>query len=148
MLFYKPTCDENKERYLVNAGYQRAYPISDHAGKLLFLTTDDIDFDSISQLPNIDDAYSLKAVREFKIEPFVADIALVKWQLYADGYTVDKETFEVSYINETAIYAYVDKNLHLLTKFGDMSQDDMRRRRAKEARRVFNQKWKHWSPWQ
>lgn len=146
MLFYKPLCNQDKTRYLVNAGSQRAYPISDHEGNLLFVTKDDIDFDSIKRLPNIDDAYKLRAVREFKIGLFNADIALVKWQLYEEGYTVDEDTFELHYINETAIYAYIDENLHLLTKFEDLSDDAVRLQRAKEARRVFQQKWKRWSP--
>lgn len=146
MLVHKPDCDQDKTRYLINAGSQRAYPISDHEGNLQFVTKDDIDYDSIKGLPNIDDAYKLRAVREFKIGLFNADIALVKWQLYEDGYTVDEDTFETHYINETAIYAYIDENLHLLTKFEDLSGPTLRRQRAKEARRVFQQKWKHWSP--
>lgn len=146
MLFYKPLCDKDKKKYLVNAGSQRAYPISDHDGNLLFLSKNDIDYVSVEKLPNIDDAYHLKAVREFKIEPFIADIALVKWQLYEDGYTIDEETFETHYLNETAIYAYIDKNLHMLTKFEDLSDLHIRRQRAKEARRVFQEKWKHWTP--
>ena len=146
MLFYKPLCNQDKTRYLVNAGSQRAYSISDHEGNLLFLTKDDIDFASIEKLQNIDDAYKLKAVREFKIEPFIADIALVKWQLYEEGYTIDEDTFETHYINETAIYAYIDKNLHLLTKFEYFGDTSLRRQRSKEARRIFQQKWKHWTP--
>jgi hypothetical protein len=146
MLFYKPLCNQDKTRYLVNAGSQRAYPISDHEGNLLFVTKEDIDFASIEKLQNIDDAYKLKAVHELKIDPFIADIALVKWQLYEEGYTVDEENFVTHYINETAIHAYIDKNLHLLTKFEDLSDPTLRRQREKEARRVFQKKWKHWSP--
>ncbi|MBQ9655533.1 MAG: hypothetical protein IJV38_05865 [Prevotella sp.] len=146
MLFYKPLCDQDKTRYLVNAGNQRAYQISNHDGNLLFITKNDIDFASIEKLPNIDDAYELRAMREFKIEPFIADIALVKWQLYEDGYTIDENTFETHCINETAIYAYIDKNLHLLTKFEDMGDSSIRRQRAKEARCIFQQKWKYWTP--
>lgn len=137
MLFYKPLCNRDKTRYLVNAGSQRAHPISDQEGNLLFMTKEDIDFTSIEKLPNIDDAYKLIAVREFRIEPFIADIALVKWQLYEEGYTVDEETFETHYINETAIYAYIDKNLHLMTKFENLNDPALRRQRAKEARRIF-----------
>ena len=146
MLVHKPDCDQDKTRFLINGGSQRAYPISGQEGNLLVVTKDDIDFDSIKRLPNIDDAYKLRAVREFKIGLFNADIALVKWQLYEEGYTVDEDTFELHYINETAIYAYIDENLHLLTKFEDLSDDAVRLQRAKEARRVFQQKWKRWSP--
>ena len=42
-------------------------------------------------------------VRKFNIEPFIADIALVKWQLYEDDYIIDEENFETHYINKTVI---------------------------------------------
>lgn len=86
-MMFRKNWHTNHERFLINAQRQRVYDISDAEGNLLFLTQEDINFEGISHLEHIDNAHSLKAVWDFEIGSFSDDIALVRWQLYPNGYT-------------------------------------------------------------
>ena len=58
-LMYRKNWHANHKRFLVNAQCQRVYDISDAEGNLLFLPKEDVDFEGISHLKNIENALRL-----------------------------------------------------------------------------------------
>ena len=135
-LMFRKNWQTNYERVLINAQRQRAYDISDADGNLLFLTKEDVNFEGISHLKNIDNAYDLKAVWDFEIGFFTDDIALVRWQLYPDGHRLNDSGLDFHDNAETSIYAYIDKCLLLQTRFTDMHLPEQQKIYRKEVKRM------------
>ena len=135
-LMYRKNWHANHERFLVNAQRQRVYDISDAEGNLLFLSKEDVDFEDISHLKNIDNAQNLKAVWDFEIDFFTDDIALVRWQLYPDGHRLNDSGSDFHDNAETSIFAYIDKFLLLQTQFKDMHLPEQQKRYRKEVKRL------------
>lgn len=135
-LMYRKNWQTNHERFLINAQRQRVYDISDEEGNLLFLTQEDINYEGISHLEHIENAHSLKAVWDFDIGFFTDDIALVRWQLYPDGYRLNDSGLDFHDNAETSIYAYIDKCLLLQTQFTDMHLPQQQKRYRKKVKRM------------
>jgi hypothetical protein len=85
----------------------------------------DIDFDKVDLLENSHNAHKLIADYGFGIEAFINGAALVWWTLYPDGrYFEDEDGFGGEACNETTVYAYMDKQGHILIPFQDMNSEE------------------------
>lgn len=135
-LMYRKNWHANHERFLVNAQCQRVYDISDAEGNLLFLSKEDVDYEGISHLKNIDNAHNLKAVWDFEIGFFTDDIALVRWQLYPDGHRLNDRGTDFHDNAETPIFSCMHMFLLLQTQFTDMHLPEKQKIHRKEVKRL------------
>jgi hypothetical protein len=108
----------------------------DDYGKLVHFTLDDINFDRVNQLENVQNASRLAAPYGFYVDPFHNGVALVSWTLYPDGrYFEDEDGFGGENCNETTIYGYVDIRGNVLIPFQDMDRDEMEQLRNRAEMR-------------
>lgn len=119
----------NKQRFIVNTASKKVYTIVDENGKLVGFTKDDIDWDSISQLENNEDAYRMVTSYYFGIEDYKDGLARVNWMLYPDGrYFADEDGFGMEDNDETNVYAYIDTACRVVVKFQD--EKDLEKNKA------------------
>lgn len=129
-----------KQRYLIDNKNCRAYEIMDGNMYFVNFTTDDIDWDSIKQLPEKAKirAHDMSAQFPTFIREFRKGVAEVSWQLNPDGrYHMDDDGFGMTSDEEITVYGFIDSEMNVLVKFQYIDEDwkrlDKMRREAVET---------------
>ena len=115
-----------KQRYLIDNKNCRAYEIMDGNMDFVNFTTDDIDWDSIKQLPEKAKIRAQEMSAQFPtfIRGFRKGIAEVAWQLNPDGrYYMDDDGFGMTSDEEITVYGYIDSEMNVLVKFQYIDED-------------------------
>lgn len=115
-----------KQRFLIDRNNERAYEIMN--GNLLFVnfTTEDIDWESIKELPRKarERAMDMSARFPTFIRRFENGVAVVEWQLNPDGrYYMDDDGFGMTDDDELTIYGFIDREMNVLVKFQHIDED-------------------------
>ena len=133
-----------KQRYLIDNKNCRAYEIMDGNMDFVNFTTDDIDWDSIKQLPEkaIMRAQEMSAQFPTFIRGFRNGIAEVSWQLNPDGrYYMDEDGFGMTSDEEITVYGFIDAEMNVLVKFQFINDDWKRLERMRaEAKIILKRK--------
>ena len=129
-----------KQRYLIEKKNCRAYEIMDGNMDFVNFTTDDIDWDSIKQLPEKAKMRAQEMSAQFPtfIRGFRKGVAEVSWQLNPDGrYYMDEDGFGMTSDEEITVYGFIDSEMNVLVKFQYIDEDwkrlDKMRREAVET---------------
>ena len=129
-----------KQRYLIDNKNCRAYEIMDGNMDFVNFTTDDIDWDSIKQLPEKAKMRAQEMSAQFPtfIRGFRKGVAEVSWQLNPDGrYYTDEDGFGMTSDEEITVYGFIDSEMNVLVKFQYIDEDwkclDKMRREAVET---------------
>ena len=129
-----------KPRYLVNHNTKCAYEFIDGNQCLLTVSEDDIDWDSLKDLP--EDAIGRARALSFHFPSFIRGfkngVAEVSWQLNPDGrYYMDDDGFGMTDDEEIEIYGFIDQNAKVVVKFKNINECydelDKMRKQAEEA---------------
>ena len=133
-----------KHRYLVNHNTKCAYEFMDKDQKLCTVTEDDIDWESLKELP--EDVQNTARNLSFHFPSFIRSfkngVAEVSWQLNPDGrYYMDEDGFGMTDDEEIEIYGFIDQNAKIVVKFRNINEhyselDKMR----KEAEEIVKQR--------
>ncbi len=92
-------------------------------------TTDDVDWDSIKQLPEKAKLQAREMSAEFPsfIGNFRNGVAEVSWQLNPDGrYYMDEDGFGMTSDVEITVYGFIDSEMNVLVKFQCINDDWLR----------------------
>ena len=129
-----------KQRYLIDNKNCRAYEIMDGNMDFVNFTTNDIDWDSIKQLPERAKMRAQEMSAQFPtfIRGFHKGVAEVSWQLNPDGrYYMDEDGFGMTSDEEITVYGFIDSEMNVLVKFQYIDEDwkrlDKMRREAVET---------------
>ena len=129
-----------KPRYLLNRKAKCAYRFIDREQRLLTVTEDDVDWESLRGLPQkaIDRALALSFHFPSFIRGFKNGVAEVCWELNPDGrYFMDDNGFGMTNDEEIDIYGFIDKNANVVVKFkninGNFKELDKMRKQAEKA---------------
>lgn len=130
-----------KQRYLIDNNHCRAYEIMDGNTCFVNFTTDDIDRESIKQLPENakECAMSLSAQFPTFVCRFQNGVAEVFWQLNDGRYYMDDDGFGMTSDEEITVYGFIDAEMNVLVKFQYIGDDY---ERLTEMRREAEQKLK------
>ena len=129
-----------KPRYLVIHNTKCAYEFIDGNQCLLTVSEDDIDWDSLKDLP--EDAIGRARALSFHFPSFIRHfekgVAEVSWQLNPDGrYYMDDDGFGMTDDEEIEIYGFIDQNAKVVVKFRNINECydelDKMRKQAEEA---------------
>lgn len=109
-----------KPRYLVNHNTKCAYEFIDGYQYLLTVTEDDIDWESLKDLP--EDAQDRARCLSFHFPSFIYNykngVAEVSWQLTPDGrYYMDEDGYGMTDDEEIEIYGFIDQEAKVVVKF-------------------------------
>ena len=109
-----------KPRYLVNHNTKCAYEFMNKDQRLVTVTEDDIDWESLKNLP--EDAVTTAKELSFEFPSFIRGfkngVAEVSWQLNPDGqYYMDDDGFGMTDDQEIEIYGFIDQNAKVVVKF-------------------------------
>ena len=128
-----------KQRYLIDNKSCRAYEIMDGNIDFVNFTKDDIDWDSIQQLPEKAKMQAQEMSAQFPtfIRGFRKGVAEVSWQLNPDGrYYMDDDGFGMTSDEEITVYGFIDSEMNVLVKFQYIDEDwkrlDKMRREAEK----------------
>lgn len=114
-----------KPRFLINHNTKRAYEFMDKGQNLVTVTANDIDWDSLKNLPKdaIDRARALSFHFPSFIHRFENGVAEVSWQLNPDGrYYMDEDGFGMTADEEITIYGFIDQNAKVVVKFRNLNE--------------------------
>ena len=109
-----------KPRFVLNHNAKTAFEFMDSNECLVTVTTDDIDFDSLNDLPEdvVEVAQCLSIHFPSFIRWFHNGAAQVDWQLNPDGrYYQDDDGYGMTDDEEIEIYGFIDTNGNVLVKF-------------------------------
>ena len=114
-----------KPRYLLNHNTKCAYEFIDGNQCLLTVTEDDIDWESLKNLP--EDAIGRARALSFHFPSFIRHfengVAEVSWQLNPDGrYYMDDDGFGMTDDDEIEIYGFIDQNAKVVVKFKNINE--------------------------
>ena len=115
-----------KQRYLIDNKRYRAYEIMDGNMDFVNFTTDDVDWDSIKQLPEKAKMRVQEMSAQFPtfIRGFRKGVAEVSWQLNPDGrYYMDEDGFGMTSDEEITVYGFIDSEMNVLVKFQYINED-------------------------
>ena len=109
-----------KHRFLINHNTKCAYEFMNSDQKLVTVTQDDVDWDSLKELP--EDVQRTARALSFNFPSFIRKfqngVAEVSWQLNPDGrYYMDEDGFGMTDDEEVEIYGFIDQNAKVLVKF-------------------------------
>ena len=128
-----------KPRYLVNHNTKCAYEFIDGNQCLLTVSEDDIDWESLKNLPEdaIDRARALSFHFPSFIRHFENGVAQVSWQINPDGrYYMDEDGYGMTDDEEIEIYGFIDQNAKVVVKFRNINEGyselDKMRKEAEE----------------
>ena len=115
-----------KHRFLINHNTKCAYEFMDKDQKLVTVTQDDIDWDSLKELP--EDVQRTARALSFHFPSFIRKfhngVAEVSWQLNPDGrYYMDEDGFGMTDDEEVEIYGFIDQNAKVLVKFKNINEN-------------------------
>lgn len=137
-------CGWWKPRYLLNHNTKCAYEFIDCNQRLLIVTKDDIDWESLKNLPEEAVATARKFSFQFPsfIRSFENGVAEVSWQLNPDGqYYMDDDGYGMTDDEEVEIYGFIDQNAKVVVKFRDIDEcDDELDKMRKEAEEIVKQR--------
>lgn len=134
--------DNNRAQYLMDDRAKRAWRILDAYGNLMHFSADDIDFEKVDQLENVEYVHDLYAKFRFNIESYQNGVALVHWTAYPDGlYFADEDGFGAEPNNEVNVYAYIDRDGRTIIPFQPMTGEERKdlRRKAEEIVKMRSQ---------
>ena len=133
-----------KHRFLINHNAKCAYEFMNKDQRLVTVTEDDIDWESLKNLP--EDAIGRARALSFHFPSFIRHfengVAEVSWQINPDGrYYMDEDGYGMTDDEEIEIYGFIDQNAKVVVKFRDINEcygelDKMR----KEAEEVVKKK--------
>ena len=114
-----------KPRYLLNHNTQCAYEFIDKNQILQTVTVDDIEWESLKELP--EDAQDTAQALSFHFPSFIRrfenGVAEVSWQLNPDGrYYMDEDGFGMTDDEEVEIYGFIDQNANVVVKFRNINE--------------------------
>lgn len=115
-----------KQRYLIDNKNCRAYVTMDGNMDFVNFITDDVDWDSIKQLPEKAKIRAQEMSAQFPtfIQGFRKGIAEVSWELNPDGrYYMDDDGFGMTSDEEITVYGYIDSEMNVLVKFQYIDED-------------------------
>lgn len=126
-----------KPRFLLDHQAQRAYEFMNKEEKLVTVTLDDIDWDSLGSITEEGAVDAAKRL-DFHYPSFVLKyengVAQVRWQLNPDGmYYMDEDGFGMTDDQEVNIYGFIDRTGKVLVKFKNIKNDDELKEMRKEA---------------
>jgi hypothetical protein len=109
-----------KPRFVLNHNGKTAFEFMDSRERLVTVTTDDIDFDSLNDLP--EDVAEVAQCLSIHFPSFIRwyhnGVAQVDWQLNPDGrYYQDDDGYGMTDDEEIDIYGFIDTNGNVLVKF-------------------------------
>lgn len=132
-------CGWWKHRYLINHNTKCAYEFMDKDQILCTVTEDDIDWESLKDLPKDaqEEARALSFHYPSFIRSFKNGVAKVSWQLNPDGrYFMDEDGYGMTDDEEIEIYGFIDQNAKVVVKFKNINEDyselDNMRKEAEE----------------
>lgn len=109
-----------KPRFLLDHTTQCAYEIMDANYELVTVTDDDIDWDSLKDLPDnaIARAENHNAMFPTLIRRFINGQAKVEWQIHPDGkYWMDDDGFGMTSDQEITLFGAIDRTGNVVEKF-------------------------------
>ncbi|MBR1521454.1 MAG: hypothetical protein IJ635_09480 [Bacteroidaceae bacterium] len=109
-----------KPRWLIDNEAKRAYEFMDDKKRLVTVTQDDVDWDSLAGLPEdvVRRARELDFYFPSFIQKFKNGVAQVKWQLNPDGaYYMDEDGFGMTDDIEVNIYGSINREGKVVSKF-------------------------------
>ena len=128
-----------KHRFLINHNTKCAYEFINSDQKLVTVTQDDIDLDSLKELP--EDVQRTARALSFHFPSFIRKfqngVAEVSWQLNPDGrYYMNEDGYGMTDDEEVEIYGFIDQNAKVLVKFKNINENyrelDKMRKEAEE----------------
>ena len=131
-------------RYILNPNAKTAFEFMSPSQYLLTVEADDIDWDSLKNLPEsvIDKARTQLAMLPTIVEGFHNGVARVRWQLNPEGrYYMDDDGFGMTDDEEVEIYGYINKGGKVVGKFrlpGEKDKDVDYRKLAEDAELMLN----------
>lgn len=115
-----------KPRFLLDNNTKCAYEFLNVYEKFRTITTDDIDWDSLKDLPeeSIERARNLNAHFPTRVRNFENGVAQVSWQLNPDGmYYMDEDGYGMTDDEEVEIYGFIDRQGKVVVKFQHINED-------------------------
>lgn len=115
-----------KHRFLIDRNNCRAYEVMNGDMNFVNFTTEDIDWNSIAELPEKAKirAVNLSAGFPTFIGHFNNGVAEVSWQINPDGrYYMDDSGYGMSDDEELTLYGFIDKEMNVLVKFQYIGKD-------------------------
>lgn len=130
-----------KPRFVLDHRAKRAFEFISGTCKLLTVTQEDIDWESVMRMKGIVDediaiAWNLDFRYPSRIYRYKNGVAEVRWQLHPDGrYYMDDDGFGMTNDQELNIYGYIDREGRVVVPFQDIEGKDTHqlRRQAEEA---------------
>ena len=132
-----------KHRFLINHNTKCAYEFMDKDQKLVTVTLDDIDWESLKNLP--ENAQNTARHLSFHFPSFILKfengVAQVSWQLNPDGrYYMDEDGFGMTDDDEIEIYGFIDTKGRVVVKFRNINEcyselDTMRKEAERSLKR-------------
>lgn len=114
-----------KHRFLINHNTKCAYEFMSKDQRLVTVTEDDIDWESLKDLPEcvVDRARALSFHFPSFIHKFENGVAEVSWQINPDGrYYMDEDGYGMTDDEEIEIYGFIDQNAKVVVKFKDIKK--------------------------
>lgn len=113
-----------KHRFLLNHNTKCAYEFMNSDQKLVTVTQDDIDWDSLKDLP--EDAQGRARALSFHFPSFIRQykngVAQVSWQINPDGrYFMDEDGYGMTDDEEIEIYGFIDTKGKVVVKFKNIN---------------------------
>ena len=127
-----------KPRFVLNHNDKTAFEFMDSHERLVTVTTDDIDFESLKDLPEdvVEVAQCLSIHFPTFIRGYCNGVAQVDWQLNPDGrYYQDDDGYGMTDDEEIEIYGFIDTEGNVLVKFRaiiDSREQETMRKEAEE----------------
>ncbi|MBQ9230616.1 MAG: hypothetical protein IJ190_05460 [Prevotella sp.] len=123
-----------KPRYLLDHRERKAYEFMNPQERLVTVTPNDIDWDSLADLSDSDKRFARELNFHFPsfVRKFENGVAEVDWQLNPDGrYYMDEDGFGMTDDEEVNIYGFIDRTGRVLVKFRTIQDynelDEMRK---------------------
>lgn len=131
-----------KPRFIMDHTAKCAYEFMNHDEYLVTVTENDIDWDSLVNLPDaaIERAKNLNGHFPTNIRKFENGVAEVEWKINPDGrYYEDDEGFGMTDDIEIAIFSYIDRTGKALVKFRNVNKKyDLLKEMRAEAEKKAN----------
>lgn len=135
-------CQYWKPRYLLDHNSKCAYEFMTSHENFKTVTEDDIDWDSLKDLPeeSIERAHKLDAHFPTRVRNFENGVAQVSWQLNPDGmYYMDEDGYGMTDDDEIEIYGFIDRKGNVIVKFKNINEDwNLLKVMRKEAESIIN----------